>query len=225
LGKSDLIRTIFRITDDEIINEISEIACVRHYEKGESIYKIGEFQTDICILLKGIVYSFFIDEAQNVVTDCFLTESGFPINTENLELPSMFGTEALAATDILQIPIQGALLLMDKYKEVLWEYVRFMQMGMTFHWYIANKRIHYPANERYEWFRKTWPEADKVCSNAQIASFLGIRPETLSRLRHQPKNADKQEGVDILVTKDMKWNYPKMKKALQEGQYEQFIKK
>ena len=215
-----LIQEIFPIENQEEIRILSEIAKIRCYEKGESIYTIGEIQKNIYIILSGIVYSYFIDETQSIITDCFITERGFPVNTENFKLPSMFTTQALVNTELLEIPIDAALDLMQKFQELLWEYVRFMQMAMTFHWYIANKRIHSPANKKYKWFRETWPEVDAVASNQQTASFLGIRPESLSRLRHQAKVTDgksvQEEDVDIMVTKDLKWNYPRIGKALKK---------
>lgn len=50
----------------------------------------------------------------------------------------------------------------------------------------------------------------------QIASFLGIRSESLSRLRNAVKNnAESSEAItDIMVTKDLAWNYAKIKQML-----------
>ena len=40
------------------------------------------------------------------------------------------------------------------------------------------------ATERFEWFCKEYPGMVDVVNNRYIASFLGITPVTLSRLRH-----------------------------------------
>lgn len=223
----DLIKEIFSIKNQETICRLSDIARIRCCEKGEIVYAIGDMQTSIYILLNGIVYSYFINEIQTAITDCFIVERGFPVNTENFKLPSMFTTQALVRTELLELPIDETLELMQEYPEVLWEYVRFMQMGMNFHWYISNRRIHYPANKKYEWFRKTWPEVDLVASNQQIASFLGIRSQSLSRLRYQLKeksingkeNAEDIEDADIMVTQDLEWDYARVNEALKKGQY------
>lgn len=39
----------------------------------------------------------------------------------------------------------------------------------------------------YAWFRENGLEVDRIASNRQIATFLGIRSEYLSRLRHPKK--------------------------------------
>lgn len=236
---TELIKEIFLIRNQEAIRKLSEVTRIRYCEKGEIIFAIGDMQTNIYIMLNGIVYSYFINEMQSVITDCFVVERGYPVNTENLKLPSMFTAQALVKTELLELPADQAFELMQEYPELLWEYIRFLQMALTYHWYIANKRIHYPANKRYEWFRKTWPEVDKVASNQQIASFLGIKSQSLSRLRYLIRKADKDdknekdksdskntkedaediEDVDILVTRDLKWNYARLSKAVKKGQY------
>ena len=40
------------------------------------------------------------------------------------------------------------------------------------------------ATERFEWFCKEYPGMVDMVNNRYIASFLGITPVTLSRLRH-----------------------------------------
>ena len=40
------------------------------------------------------------------------------------------------------------------------------------------------ATERFEWFCKEYPGMIDMVNNRYIASFLGITPVTLSRLRH-----------------------------------------
>jgi CRP-like cAMP-binding protein len=48
-----------------------------------------------------------------------------------------------------------------------------------------NKVTHMGAKEKYEWFLQTYPEIYKVAKLIHIASFLGINPETLSRVRRK----------------------------------------
>ena len=41
----------------------------------------------------------------------------------------------------------------------------------------------YTAMQRYEWFLKRYPELSQMISGRYIASYLGMTPVTLSRLR------------------------------------------
>ena len=42
-----------------------------------------------------------------------------------------------------------------------------------------------PAEERYEDFIRSYPNIEQRVRNYQIASYLGITPESLSRIRKQ----------------------------------------
>jgi CRP/FNR family transcriptional regulator, anaerobic regulatory protein len=47
------------------------------------------------------------------------------------------------------------------------------------------KVMHLSAKEKYKWFLEKYPEVYKVSQLSHIASFLGIKPETLSRTRRK----------------------------------------
>ena len=47
------------------------------------------------------------------------------------------------------------------------------------------KIVHQSAIEKYEWFLERYADIYKVARLADIASFLGIKPETLSRVRRK----------------------------------------
>jgi CRP-like cAMP-binding protein len=47
------------------------------------------------------------------------------------------------------------------------------------------KMITLPASDRYEWFREEFAEINQIAQLQHIASFLGIKPETLSRIRRK----------------------------------------
>ena len=46
---------------------------------------------------------------------------------------------------------------------------------------------HNSAMDRYRWFHRHYPTLEPLVSGKHLASFLGITPVTLSRLRHQVK--------------------------------------
>ena len=58
---------------------------------------------------------------------------------------------------------------------------------------INKKRLYLSGSKRYEWFCEKWPEIDQLASNHQIATFLGMRSESLSRLRYQKREKDIRE--------------------------------
>ena len=83
-----------------------------------------------------------------------------------------------------------------------------------------NRRMNLTAEERYQWFCEKWPEVEASASNKQIASFLRMRPESLSRLKAQMKQSEKEAKTleNILVTKDLQWDYMDIKKMIEKRQ-------
>ena len=81
---------------------------------------------------------------------------------------------------------------------------------------INNRRMNLTAEERYQWFCEKWPEVETSASNKQIASFLRMRPESLSRLKAQMKQSEKEAKTleNILVTKDLQWDYMDIKEMI-----------
>ena len=211
-----ILKELFFIKNLQVVSEIKKAGQIRYFAPNEIIYDIGEVQKSVYILLKGVLYSYFIDETLTVMTDCFMTERGMPLNTFTLQVPSVFGMQALTDTEVFAFPVDDLRRMLQEHTEVAEEYMRYMQKDLLFHWYIGNKRLHLSATKKYQWFRQKWPEVDEIASNMQIASFLGIRSESLSRLRNAVKNnAESSEAItDIMVTKDLVWNYAKIKQML-----------
>lgn len=183
----------FLTTDqEELIEKVCEISEIRHYKKKEDIYRIGEVQTKLYIYLIGAVQIYFVDETQDEITDCFVTKRGTSVNSHDIlkgvPEPSVFGTRALMDTEMLEISLEEFFRLLNQYPELLKLCVLFMWEAIGFHDEINRARLYMKGEERYCWFRKKWKEIDEVASNQQIATFLGIKSESLSRLRRGSSN-------------------------------------
>ena len=78
--------------------------------------------------------------------------------------------------------------------------------------------MYYSSDQRYHWFCEKWPQAVSLAGNRQIASFLRIRPESLSRLKSQLKQCDSgnEALANILVTKDLQWDYMDIKQIMEK---------
>ena len=190
--KKELIKDFMPFAQPQLIDTISGIAEIQHYQRGEHLYEIGDMQEKIYILLDGILRCYFIDEIQTEITDCFITDRWMAANSSDIlsgggSTPSVIGVEALTTSEVLEIPADRILFLLQKYPEMAKFFVYSLHQALTFQNEINKRRLYYPGNQRYEWFCEKWPEVDKVASNHQIATFLGIRSESLSRLRRQVK--------------------------------------
>ena len=116
---------------------------------------------------------------------------------------------------LMAVATVGAIALgAEKYPALIWRYIKGLQKMMMYLCVVNNQRMNLSAEDCYRWFCQKWPVIDKMASNQQIASFLRIRPESLSRLRRQVKENEKDNKVitNVLVSKDLQSDYLDIRK-------------
>lgn len=158
----------------------------RYLKKGECIIRAGEIQNDIYFMETGILRGYFLDVNGKEVTDCFGFRSGAPAMAfcqMELDVPSPLTIEMLEDGKFFCIPIATVADLQSRYPEVLMLYNKLLIEALNEHWKLKQVLIQYSAIQRYEWFLKEYPGLIDRVSNKYIASFLGMTPVTLSRLR------------------------------------------
>ena len=190
--KTEIIEALVPLKDPALIAMLAHFAEIHHYKKGEHIYDVGDMQKKIYILWSGILRCYFIDELQTDITDCFMSDRFMAANTadffvEGNRVPSFVAMEALTDMRVLEIDADPLFSMLRRYPQLAGVYVNCLQNALNFQNEINYKRLYLPGKERYAWFREKWPEVDRIASNRQIATFLGIRSEYLSRLRHPKK--------------------------------------
>ena len=192
--EKNLAKQMLPFDDPDILNYICQFSEIRHYGKGEGIYRIGEIQTKIYMLLEGIVQFYFWDETQEKITDSFFSGSWITVNTCEIYLwrqtPSVAATEAVVDCIIWEMPMEKVTELMQRYPKMVRFYIDGLEKALCLQNEINKKRLYLSGIKRYEWFCEKWPEIDQLASNHQIATFLGMRSESLSRLRYQKREKD-----------------------------------
>jgi CRP-like cAMP-binding protein len=209
----ELLREFIHIDNPVVIDELEKISTVSKVPKGQLLLAIGEVQSKIYLLVSGVVRCYFLDESGAEITDCFINQRGYTVMMENFTHPSLDAIEALTDVEVLEMPIMETVGLMNQFPEMLWEYNRMLQVALMFHWRIGKICVHYTAAQKYHWFRENWEGVDAVAKNTQVASFLGITPETLSRMRRSEKAAS--EPSDIMVASKSSWSFDQLRQALE----------
>ncbi len=74
--------------------------------------------------------------------------------------------------------------LMKESTKLLWIYNELLQAALRSHWEMKTMICQHTAMERYQWFLQAYPGLVKKVNGKHIASFLGMNPVTLSRLKH-----------------------------------------
>ena len=153
-----------------------------------------EFPNIFFFLLKGVVRGFFLDREGKDITDCLFSDFGSAIwPSMSLNDAARINLEAISDCIVLKLSVTDIQRLMPQFPEMMMIYNRLLEHSLFYHWELKTMMYQCTAQERYEWFLKKYPGIIDQISHKYIASFLGMNPVTLSRLRKQYTNNDSKE--------------------------------
>ncbi|NII29198.1 Crp/Fnr family transcriptional regulator [Pseudoflavitalea sp. X16] len=159
----------------------------RLYRKKQYVLQEGNVCTHIYFVIRGCLRMYKIDEQGGLHILQFATENWWVNDLGSFHgvRPSALNIDALEDTVVLQISRDDLISLytqapkFDRIFRVLMEnsFVRLQDRLL--------QTISSTAEERYQSFIDVYPHLVNRLSQVQIASFLGITPEFLSRLRNK----------------------------------------
>ena len=180
----DVFEKTLGLTDPDLIQELIDACTPLHLKAGDFLIREGDMPTVVPFLLKGIVRGVLFDVNGREITDCFAVQPGIPVMTSaDLRVPSPFSMEAMVDSEFLTIPIVEIQRLLEKYSELQQLYNQLLIFSFSMHWEIKLTLCRNTAMQKYQWFLEKYPGLIDRISNKCIASFLGMTPVTLSKLR------------------------------------------
>lgn len=172
------------LSDDEY--ELAEsFFTYRKFRKKQYILQEGDICRHETFILKGCVRMYQVDGDGQEHVSQFGIESWWVGNLYSLvsEKPAVINIDCLEDCEVLQITKQA----LDKL------YAQVPAMERFFRLLIQNAFIAFehrvlillakPAAERYKDFINRYPHIEERISDRQVASYLGITPQSLSRIR------------------------------------------
>ncbi|WP_321435720.1 Crp/Fnr family transcriptional regulator [uncultured Bacteroides sp.] len=150
-----------------LLNE-GEIACYIHFIKNGCLREC--FNKDG----KDITFQFFF-EGQPVAS----------IDSVMNNTPSLFSIESIEPTTILSVKKQDFEMLLSTYPELKDKFQSFIFQRFSNYARLFLSRIKDTPQERYEDLVKNQPNIIKRIPQHYIASYLGITPVSLSRIRNR----------------------------------------
>lgn len=180
---------IFRglgLPPDELI-VFKESLSSRQLKKGEYLITEGQLSIHLALIESGYLRTFHLDYEGNEVTTEFNGPGTFCSSYHSFysQRPSYESIEAVTDCQLFLISFDG---LQKLYAHSLPLNVmgrKALEKACMDRDYFLKRIVHLPAKEKYEWFLKTYPEVYKSARLGDIASFLGIKQETLSRIRRK----------------------------------------
>jgi CRP/FNR family transcriptional regulator, anaerobic regulatory protein len=159
----------------------------RLYRKRQFVLQEGDICSQFNFVVRGCLRMYKIDEQGTIHILQFATENYWIMDLGSFhgEKPSELNMDAIEDTMVLQISRNDLIAL----------YMQAPKFDRIFRVLIENsfvglqkrllQNISSTAEERYQSFLDTYPHLVNRLSQTQVASFLGITPEFLSRLRNK----------------------------------------
>jgi len=159
----------------------------RLYRKKQYVLQEGDVCNQLNFIARGCLRLYKVDDKGNIHILQFAAENWWLSNIGSFHerTPSELNIDALEDTMVLQISHENLLLLytnapkFDRIFRVLIENSFVSLQKRLLH------NISSTAEERYNSFMQSYADLTQRLPQKQIASFLGITPEFLSRLRNK----------------------------------------
>jgi CRP/FNR family transcriptional regulator, anaerobic regulatory protein len=170
----------------ELIADINELVNVKTYKKGDVLLVPGKVSNYASFILKGLVKSYYIreDDIAEVITK-FMFEKSIITSIFSFysRLPGNEYIVALEDTTVACLHYDDMQQLLKKHptynyiiRVITERYLYFLEVEL----YNMRKPL---AEERYNFFIKHFPNLLQRLALKDIASYLGMSVETLSRIR------------------------------------------
>jgi CRP-like cAMP-binding protein len=169
---------------EKAFNAISEISRPIMVKKNTDLQPVGHTCKTIYFLVKGVARIYYFKEDIDI-TESFSFENSIVVRYESLFTgrPSRKAIQVLEDSELIAISSPSLFKLYDRYPDIerlfrkLFEKALVEQINRT-----ENLQFH-TAEERYQDLIREEPDVLKRVPLKYIASYLGITPVSLSRIR------------------------------------------
>lgn len=172
---------------DEEFAEIEKVARVKKLRKKQYLLQEGDVCRDQSFITSGLLRTYSVDDNGNEHIIRFAMKDWWISDRESLlsGQPSRFNIDAIEDSTVLLFENSK----MDQLMEKLPGFSRMINGILNKSFITSQNRIHEAisstAEERYSNFVSRYPDFALRVPQSMIASYLGIAPETLSRLRNK----------------------------------------
>lgn len=182
-----------KLEDVQLILNMSQI---RIYPKGEMIQGIQQPLIYTGLILKGIARSYYLDAEGSEITKYFSREGNLVMDEGLLGYEqSIAALEALEDSVVLLIKtakLKQLIRTNDTFKNL---YIACLEWALRYKIHRESEFLKKNATERYLQFCKDFPELINRVKQSYISTYLGITPESLSRIRKTLKSDRKDEVI------------------------------
>jgi len=164
---------------------------IKNFKKGEHVFQVNQRHESVLFITSGLVRAFYINEKGEEKNAWFVKEYEFITDYPSFlqSCSSNYAFQCLENTTAVQLPKKAILeayqnfTSIDNYgRKIAEEVVKMMQMRIE-------SLLFFSATDRYIDFLKNESDLASRISLSQLASYLGIERQTLTRIRKELRHS------------------------------------
>lgn len=169
----------------EILDQLDDLITVRKLKKGDFLLREDQVCSEIVLIKKGILRSFFFNHQGNEITNCFAFENEFmgsfssfitqKVAEENIQALTDTEIEVISKDGIEKL-YQSSIYWQEVGRKIAeMEYVTLQKRMISF------QKL--SGTQRYEELYQNHKNYIQLIPLQYLASYLGVTPRHLSRIR------------------------------------------
>ena len=176
---------LFTDFSEETFLELQNISNFKKIDAGTQIVKFDEIPSKVYLLVSGVMRCYISAESGKEHNKNFFLPISViaPLTALITDKPSLFTFEALTSCEIYEVEYSKLKNLSENNISINKLYIRVLESVYVKYEKRLVELISLDAKERYLELRIQVPEVDKLIPQYHIASYLGITPVQLSRIR------------------------------------------
>lgn len=159
----------------------------RSLKAGEYMEHAGEMSHYFIFVSMGCLMAYYTDPDGVEHVMQFATASWWTgdLHSFTKKKPSIYSTRALVDCEVLLLTADGMDALLTRVPKFEKYFRILFQNALVAHQQRIMQTISFTAEERYESFRERYPTLEQFVPQKYIASYLGVTPEFLSKIRRR----------------------------------------
>jgi CRP-like cAMP-binding protein len=162
---------------------------LRKYRKHQYIVQEGDVVDHDYFIVKGLARTYRVDDKGQEHIIRFTPEDWWAGDLASLfgQTPTLYNIDCIEDTELLRINVKDLDTVFEQVPQMNKYFRLLYQRSIAAFNLRVTGDLTKSAKERYEEFVQRYPNIEQRVPNHQIASYLGIAPQSLSRIRGQRK--------------------------------------
>lgn len=170
--------------EEDVLTQLVELGTFVDFAANDLIVAAGDEENKLYLLVNGLIRKYYLDYQGNDLTHQFL-EAGQVFSTQHVVFSGrvMCNFEAVEPCRMVCFNYELVQLLMVKESALAQIYIGILEETLRIKLVRETALLTESATERYVNLKNEIPDIDQRVNHGHIASYIGVTPVSLSRIR------------------------------------------